>query len=229
MEPTENKIFQISNEIKVNRKLFLASSLISVLCLVGSFGEPLLKLTVYRQDELGLLNQPRQDTYIITENTKNYPFGFVPERAKKIAQIREDGKYQKIMLLVCAGITAAYGLTIADSVVTDAELEDEVKDLETTARKELLIKKIKLNAALLMKEQALEMMNKLQGLFGSYGEDAPEFQNEEADEMAATDKHYEVMNTVNQGHSLEYAISQVYGLDKDSDEFKNVLRNYLEE
>lgn len=227
---TDNpKLYKVSNDTLYNRRLFLSTSLVSVLCLLGSFGNPLQKLTVYHQKEIGLLDAERTDVYVITESDRNYPYGFIQEKAVRVAQIREDYKGVKIMLLALSLIASAYSLSLANSVISESDLEKEVVDMEITAKKELLMKRLKLMAALSMKEQSLEIMNQMAGLFESYGEELPEYENEELDEMAATNKHYQVMDLTNQGHSLEYAISQIYGLDKDSDEFKHVHRSYLEE
>lgn len=217
------------DELKLNQRLFTTTSLISVACLIGCFGNPLEKLTVYRQDEQGLMGEIRQDTYIITESSRDFPYGFNQEIAYPVAQVREDYKFQKLLLLACSLVSATYALAIADEVIKDSDIIEQVKELEQTAQKELLIKKVKLNAAALAKEQLLNFSNQLQGLYGSYGQDAPEYQYQEADELAATDKSFQVMEMVNSGHSIEYAVSKIYDLPEDSEECRKVAQSYIED
>lgn len=229
MTKTDNKLHFLSNEVKNKRRLFFLTSITSLVCLMGSFGNPLSKLTVYQQPENGILGSVREDIYIITENTANYPYGFNPETAKPIAKIRKDSQFLKIFFLVVAAANAGFALVISGDVVREFELEDDVRKIERAAIAELLIKKIKFKAAIELQEQKLALQYELQGMAESYGHDMIEIQTDDAEEMLATDKKYEVVEMTQQGHSLEYSIANVYGLDQQSDEFKNVLRNFLEE
>lgn len=229
MTKTDNKLHWTKNEVKNKRRLFFLTSITSLACLMGSFGNPLSKLTVYQQTERGILGNVREDIYIITENTANYPYGFNVETAEPIAKIRKDSQFLKIFFLVVAAANAGFALVISPDVIREFELEDDVRKIERAAVAELLIKKIKFKAAIELQEQKLALQYELQGMAESYGSDMIEIQTDDAEEMLATDKKYEVVEMTQQGHSLEYAIANVYGLDPQTSEFKNVLRNFLED
>jgi hypothetical protein len=225
----DTKIYKTPKELRRRQRYLISSTAIGLISLIASFGEPLQKLTVYKQRELGVLKQERWDTYVITENSRSLPYGFVKERAINVAQIREDFKFQKFVFLTIAFLSTVYSLSIADEIIKDSELDESVQEQANTARKEILTKELMLLFGAKMKEASLEAYNRLQGIYNSYGEDVPEYQSQMLDQELMDNKPYEVGEMVRQGHTLEHAIEKVYKLPQDSDEFKNVHREFLEE
>jgi hypothetical protein len=225
----DTKIYKTPKELRRRQRYLISSTAIGLISLIASFGEPLQMLTVYKQKELGVLKQERWDTYVITENARNLPYGFVKERAVKVAQIREDYKFQKFIFLAIAFIATMYSLSISDEIIKDSDLDESVQELSTNARREILTKELMLLFGAKMKAASLEAYNQLQGLYNSYGSDVPEYESQMLDQEMIDNKPYEVGHMVREGHTLEHAIEKVYKLSQDSDEFKKIHRDFLEE
>jgi hypothetical protein len=166
-----------------NKPLFIGLSCLSVGCLVGAFGYPLQRLEVYAQEEIGAFNQAYERKFVITESDSNYPYGFSPNRAVKIAQVYNAYTPQKIMLLIMSGVCAGYALLIGDKTVTNAEIDSEVQAIQATGKKQLLLEKVKHQLALASKAQRITFMDEMKALLEEFG--APEDEIIEADELNA--------------------------------------------
>jgi hypothetical protein len=165
------------------KPLFIGLSCLSIGCLIGAFGYPLQKLEIYKQVEKGAFGTSSVKTYVITENDRNYPYGFSKGEAKKFAQIHQSYTLQKILLLTFAGITATTALSIGYETVPLAELEDEIKKIKSEAKKELTLKGIKARFALANKSQQLLFLDEMKALMEEFS--SPEQEIQEADEINA--------------------------------------------
>lgn len=166
-----------------NKPLFIGLSCLSVGCLVGAFGYPLQRLEVYAQEEIGAFNQSYQRKFVVTESDSNYPYGFSPDRAIKIAQVYNAYTPQKTMLLILSGVCAGYALLIGEKTVTNAEIDSEVQAIQATGQKQLLLEKVKHNLALASKAQRISFMDEMKALLEEFG--SPEEELIEADELNA--------------------------------------------
>lgn len=163
--------------------LFIGLSCLSVGCLVSSWGYPLQQLEIYSQQEIGKFGYSYDKRFIITESDQNYPYGFNRDRAVKIAQVYQSYAPQKIMLLILAGICAGYARFIGENTVTNSEIDDEVKLIKDTGRKQLLLEKIKHELALRSKAQKLLFIEEMKAMLEEFG--TPEQELLEADEINA--------------------------------------------
>lgn len=166
-----------------NKPLFIGLSCLSIGCLVSAFGYPLQRLEVYTQEEIGAFNQAYERKFVITESDSNYPYGFSPEKAVKIAQVYNAYTPHKIMLLILSGVCAGYALLIGEKTVTNAEIDSEVQAIQATGKKQLLLEKVKHQLALASKAQRITFMDEMKALLEEFG--APEDEIIEADELNA--------------------------------------------
>jgi hypothetical protein len=205
--------------------LFIGLSCVSIGCLVGSFGYPLQRLEVYRQTELGQFNIPYEQTFVITENDLNYPYGFSKESAQLIAQIYQDYKLQKIMLLVLAGLCASYALNMGSDTVVNAEIDTEVDSIKAQGKKELILEKVKHRLAMASKSQRLLFIDEMKALMDEFG--SPEGEILEADEANATDKFVNASYLLGEGHSVDVVVSQTWGCQPGTPEHSDLKRKFL--
>ncbi len=205
--------------------LFIGLSCVSIGCLVGSFGYPLQKLEVYRQTELGQFNIPYEQTFVITENDLNYPYGFSKESAQLVAQIYQDYKLQKLMLLVLAGLCASYSLSMGADTVTNAEIDTEVDSIKAQGKKELILEKVKHRLALASKSQRLLFVDEMKALIDEFG--TPEGEILEADEANATDKFVNASYLLGEGHSVDTVVQQTWNVQPGTPEHTDLKRKFL--
>jgi hypothetical protein len=165
------------------KPLFIGLSCLSVGCLVGCFGYPLQKLEIYKQIEKGTFETTYVRTFILTENDRNYPWGFDKTKAKKFAQVHQPYTVQKILLLALAGISATTALSIGCETVPLSELENEINQIKSEAKKELTLKGIKARFALANKSQQLLFLDEMKALMEEFS--SPEQEIQEADEINA--------------------------------------------
>lgn len=165
------------------KPLFIGLSCLSIGCLIGAFGYPLQKLEIYKQVDKGAFGTTNVKTYIITENDKNYPYGFSKGEAKKFAQVHQSYTLQKILLLTFAGVAATTALSIGYETVPLSELEDEINKIKSEAKKELTLKGIKSRFALANKSQHLLFLDEMKALMEEFS--SPEQEIQEADEINA--------------------------------------------
>lgn len=162
---------------------FIGLSCLSIGCLIGSFAYPLQKVELYRQTEKGQFDIQYVRTYVITENSLNYPYGFQKDKARKFAQIHIDYKWQKILLLAMAAGCATLAMSIGSETVPLLELDEEVSRIKAEAKKELSLKGIKHRFALASKSQQLLFLDEMKTLISEFGSMESEMQ--EVDELTA--------------------------------------------
>jgi hypothetical protein len=205
--------------------LFIGLSCLSIGCLVGSFGYPLQKLEVYRQIELGQFNIPYERTFIISENDRNYPYGFSKQSAQLIAQIYQDYKLQKVMLLVLAGLCASYALNMGSDTVVNSEIDSEVDSIKAQGKKELILEKVKHRLAMASKSQRLLFIDEMKALMDEFG--TLEAETLEADEVNATDKFVNASYLLGEGHSVDTVVQQTWNLQPGTAEHSELKQKFL--
>lgn len=213
-----------------NRSCFVGLSCLSLACLIGSFANPLQKLEVWRQTELGNFDLEYQRTFIITENDVNYPYGFDADRAVKISRIYHDYKSEKILLLISAFVSAYLALQIGDETCRAVEIDVEISELKTKGRKELLIEGVKHKLAMASKSQRLLFMDEMKALIEEFGSGEGELL--EADELNATDKFTNASYLLADGLPIDTVVEQVWGVASDSPshrQLKGELQQWLGE
>ena len=166
-----------------SKTVFTALSAISIASLVGSFGFPLQRLEIYKQPELSTFKVPVTRTFILTENDRDYPYGFDKSKAKKFAQIHEPYTVQKILLLTTAIGCSVVALMIGRELVPLSEYEEEIERIRAEGKKELTLKGIKQRFALASKSQQLLFLDEMKVLMEEFGSSEQEML--EADELNA--------------------------------------------
>lgn len=171
------------NTLARNKGLFIGLSCSSLACLIAAFANPLQKLEVWRQQELGAFNNRYYKTFIISENERNYPYGFKPSKAVKLAQVYQDYKSEKILLLVAAIAISALALQIGGEVCLEDEINQEITEVKQRGKKELILESVKHRLAMASKSQRLLFLDEMKALMEEFGTIEGEVM--EADEINA--------------------------------------------
>ncbi len=166
-----------------SKGLFIGLSCLSIGCLVGSFAYPLSKLEVWHQTEINQFKQLYTKVFIITENERNIPYSFNKKKAEKVANIYQDYKFQKLMLLAASIISASIALAIGDKTVQSASIDDEVRHIDGQAQREFLVSQIKHKWAMATQSQKLQFREELKELAALFDDETME-----ATEINETDK-----------------------------------------
>jgi hypothetical protein len=166
-----------------SKGLFIGLSCSSLACLIAAFANPLQKLEVWRQQELGAFNNQYYKTFIISENERNYPYGFNLNKATKIAQVYQDYKSEKILLLVAAIAISALALQIGGEVCLEDEINQEITEVKQRGKKELILESVKHRLAMASKSQRLLFLDEMKALMEEFGTIEGEVM--EADEINA--------------------------------------------
>ncbi len=174
----------MSNVMTKNSAVFIGLSLLSIGSLIGSFSYPLQKLHLYRQVEKGAFNTSVTRTYLLTEHSLNYPYGFQPDRAKLYAQIHVDYKLQKMLLLSTAIIASVSALVLGNKILPSLEFEQEVERISLEGKKELKIRQLKQELALKSKASQILFVESMRELMDS-PDSTLEEEIQSVDEIAA--------------------------------------------
>jgi hypothetical protein len=207
-----------------NKPLFIGLSCLSIGCLASSFAYPLQKLEVWRQTELGAFNSSYERTFILTENDLNYPYGFNQERARAVAQIYHDYKWQKFFLLGCAISSALSALSIGSETCLNNEIDSEAIAIKSKGRKQLVIEAIKHRLAMASKSQRLLFLDEMKTLIEEFG--TPEGEILEADELNATDKFVSASYLLSDGVAIEDVVSQTWSLQPGTTEHTEMTQKF---
>jgi hypothetical protein len=164
-----------------NKPIFIGLSCLSLFCLVSSFANPLQRLEVYQQIEIGAFNLQYQKRFVITENDRDYPYGFNPSKAEKVAQIHQDYKIEKVFFLFVAIVTASASLYLGNEVVGNDEINSEIRKIKSEGRKQLILEGIKHQLALASKSQRLLFLDEMKAMMDEFGSD--ELERLEMDEL----------------------------------------------
>jgi hypothetical protein len=213
------------DKLAKDKGLFIGLSCLSIGCLVGSFGYPLQKLEVWKQVESGQFNIPYERTFVLTENDRNYPYGYSKKSAQLVAQIYEDYKLQKVLLLVLAVLCATYALNMGDETVGNAEIDSEVDTIKAQGKKELILERVKHRLAMASKSQRLLFIDEMKALMDEFG--TPEGETLEANELNATDKFVNASYLLGEGHSVDTVVTQTWGCQPGTTEHAELKRKFL--
>lgn len=203
-----------------NKGVFIGLSCLSIACLIGSFGNPLQQLEVYRQVEVNGLGVEYGRNFIVTESDTNLPYGFDKDSATKISQIYHDFKLEKLMLLVAAFTSAFLALYIGEQTCVEVEINAEISELRAKGKKQLLVEGIKHRLAMASKSQRLLFMDEMKALMEEFGSSEGEILD--ADEVNETDKFTAASYLIADGHDLDTAVTQVWGVVADSPSHKKL-------
>lgn len=203
--------------------VFICLSCISIGSLFGSFAGNLQRFEVWQQQEFNNFNQRYNQTFIINEND-NLPYGLNKSKAGKIASNYQSDIFQKCLLLAVAGISATVALLLASINFEELELNWEVSKIETTAKKQLKIEKIKHQFAMMSLAQRELFKSELQELLELSGGDS----TMEASEVNATDKFLNANYLIAEGHDIDSAIAMTWGFDKGSPQFEDMKLKFNE-
>lgn len=173
----------MAEKLAKNKPLFIFLSCSSVACLIGSFGYPLQQVEIYKQLESGSFGNQYIRTFIISESDQDYPYGFDSHKAKKYAQIYQDAKWQKIILLLLAGSSAIAAMGMGSDICLHSEIDDEVLAVKSQGKKELILESVKHRLAMASKSQRLLFLDEMKELMAEFGSAEGEIQ--EADEINA--------------------------------------------
>lgn len=203
--------------------VFICLSCISIGSLFGSFAGNLQRFEVWQQQQFNNFNQSYNQTFIINENDI-LPYGLDKSKAGKIASNYQSDILQKCLLLAVAGISSIVALLLASINFEELELNWEVSRIETTAKKQLKVEKIKHQFAMMSLAQRELFKSELQELLELSGGDS----TMEASEVNATDKFLNANYLIAEGHDIDSAIAMTWGFDKGSPQFEDMKLKFNE-
>lgn len=208
-----------------NKPKFILLSSLSIACLVSAFANPLQKMQVWRQQQVGVFNLGYSQHFIITEGDKYYPFGMDIEKAVKVEEIYQDYKIEKGAALVLAIALALSALKLGHDTCISAEINSEVTEIESEGKKQLILEAIKHRLALASKSQRLLFMDEMKSLIEEFGSIEGEIL--ESDEVNATDKFTNAGYLLAEGHNIDMAVAQTWGVKAGTPEHLEFKRKFL--
>lgn len=211
-------------QLQKNKVYFLGFSLLSIGCFVSALAFPLEKYEVYQQTSAGVFGQSDEHFFILTEQSKAKPYGFNNENAVLVEQNLDNHKVEKIFLLIAALASSGLSVYLGRDLVDAVELDSEVAAIKAVSKRQLLIEGVKHRFAMASKSQRLLFMDEMKALIEEFG--SVEGELLEADEVNATDKFTQVAYLLADGHSLQTAISQCYGLKQDTPEHSELMTKF---
>ncbi|MFM6154444.1 MAG: hypothetical protein ACKPE3_15865, partial [Sphaerospermopsis kisseleviana] len=182
--------------------VFICLSCISIGSLFGSFAGNLQKFEVWEQSDINNFKQQYKQVFIINEND-NLPYGLDKDKAVKIASNYQSDILQKCLLLGVAGVSSIVALLLANINFEELELNWEVAQIETSAKKQLMVEKIKNKYALMSVAQREQFRLEIAGLLELTGGD----ETLQASEINATDKFINCSYLMSEGHSIDTAVT----------------------
>ncbi|MFM6771443.1 MAG: hypothetical protein ACKPKD_07225 [Microcystis panniformis] len=192
---------------KGKEAVFFCLSCISISILFGSFACSLQLFEIWEQVEINQFNQEQKQVFIINENNP-LPYGLNKNKAEKIVSNYKSDIIQKCLLLSVAGIASTVALLLANINFEELELSWEVAKIENTAKKQLMVEKIKNRYALMSVAQREQFRLEIASLLELTGGD----ETLEATEINATDKFINCSYLISEGHSQDVAVSQTWNI-----------------
>ena len=209
---------------KVNKShIFILLSTASVGSLFLSFAGYPMAYEVYKQSEKNQFNIKYDNVFIISEKQLQLPYGYDSGKAAKISAIYNHQLWQKIILLSTAIISSCCAIALEDAA-DDIEVNQEVGKIKTASKKQLAIEKIKHQYAMMSLAQRELFKEEIKALLELTGGD----ETLEASELNQTDKFINASYMLSDGHSLDFVITQVWGISQDSPEFENIKNEFLQ-
>lgn len=209
---------------KTNRQhIFILLSTASVGSLFLSFAGFPMAYEVWKQQELNQFNIKYDKVFIISEKTLQLPYGYDSDKARKVSAIYNHQLWQKIILLTTAIISSCCAIAL-NEVADDMEVNSEVARIEIQSKKQLKIEKIKHQYAMMSLAQRELFKEEIKALLELTGGD----ETLEASELNETDKFTHASYMLTEGHSLDFVVSQVWGISPDSPEFEDIKNKFLQ-
>jgi hypothetical protein len=202
---------------KEKEMAFVALSCISIASLFGSFAGNLEGYEVYQQPVKGAFGKTSSQNFVITEKSKP-EYGFDKDKAQLIASNYQPDVFQKHILLFSAAASSIMALVLASIDFDELELQFAVKKIDIEAKKQNNIEQVKHKWALMSLAQREQFKLELESLLELTGGDQAMI----ADEVNATDKFTNAMYLVQDGHSIDFAVQQTWGIKSDNPEFDQV-------
>ncbi|MFM6138891.1 MAG: hypothetical protein ACKPCP_32945, partial [Sphaerospermopsis kisseleviana] len=140
----------------------------------------------------------------VSEN--ELPYGLDKGKAVKVASNYQSDIIQKCLLLGVAGVSSIVALLLANINFEELELNWEVAQIETSAKKQLMVEKIKNKYALMSVAQREQFRLEIAGLLELTGGD----ETLQASEINATDKFINCSYLMSEGHSIDTAVGQTW-------------------
>ncbi|MFM6003839.1 MAG: hypothetical protein ACKPA7_10090 [Sphaerospermopsis kisseleviana] len=192
--------------------VFICLSCISIGSLFGSFAGSLQQFEVWEQGEINNFRQEYKQIFIVSEN--ELPYGLDKGKAVKVASNYQSDILQKCLLLGVAGVSSIVALLLANINFEELELNWEVAQIETSAKKQLMVEKIKNKYALMSVAQREQFRLEIAGLLELTGGD----ETLQASETNATDKFINCSYLMSEGHDINMAVSQTWNVSPGTKE-----------
>jgi len=183
---------------------FILLSGLGIGCLFGSFAGNLEPYKVYSQTSESLLGKQSKIYFLVGNNP--LPRGLDVTKAELTSESLTDYATQKIILLGGAIASSSLALICSSIDFESLEVDQELKQTEIQARKQLKGEQIKHKYALMSHAQREQFKLELESLLEL--SDNSEYQ---AGEVLASDKYLNCDYMIKEGHSLDQAISATWG------------------
>lgn len=195
----------------VSKPIFLASTIIGISCLFSSYGGDLVPYQVYKATI-----KTDWNLSISTNVLRFSPNQLIPHGAVKVTEKLSTDRERKIGLATLAALANSIGWLIASCKQDDWELEEFKK----VASKESRLKEAKTRFAIMDKVKQQLIIDELNELVAMANPIA-----NEVDEVESN-KFVNASYLIQEGHSEDYAISQVWNIDSKSPEFTNIKASF---
>lgn len=212
-----------TNRQQIRQHMFILLSTASVGSLFLSFAGYPIAYEVWKQQEKNQFNMDYDKIFIFSEKTSQLPYGYDSDKAVKLSGIYNTQLWQKVVLLFTAIISSCYAIALGE-VASDIELGREVSRIEFESKRQLMIEKIKHRYAMMSLAQRELFKEEISSLLELTGGD----QTLEASELNDTDKFTHASYMLTEGHSLDFVVSQVWGISPDSPEFEDIKNKFLQ-
>lgn len=203
--------------------IFTLLSTASVGSLFLSFAGLPMSYEVWKQEELNQFNIKYNQIFIISEKQLQLPYGYDSNKADKLVGIYNHQLWQKIILLFTAIISSCCAIALNDAA-DEIEMRGEVNQIETSSKKQLKIEKIKHQYAMMSLAQRELFKEEIRELLQLTGGD----ETLEASEANETDKFIHASYMLSDGHSVDFVVSQIWGVSQDSPEFEDIKNKFLQ-
>ncbi len=185
---------------------FLILSSLGISSLFASFAGQLQPFRIYSQESESLLGKHSR-TFILTSSGQK-PKELDVRKAVTIEERLTDDLIQKIVLLGAAIASSSLALIFSSIDFESLEVSQELESTERQAKKQLKSEAIKHRYALMSKAQQEMFKAELEALLEVSGGDESQY----AGEVLQSDKILNCFYLVQEGHSLNNAITTTWGV-----------------
>lgn len=208
-----------------NKPIFITLTGLSLACLISAFAYPLQKLEVWKQSEKLPFQVDYNRFFILTESDRDIPFGLDKNRARLVGRLYRDYKGEKLLALLTALATAGIALNMGKTIVINDEIDNEIGNLQSTGKKQIIIEGVKHRLAMASKSQRLLFLDEMKALMEEFG--SIEGETLEADELNATDKFTSASYLLADGHSIDDIVLQIWGCQPGTSQHAEMKQKFL--